>query len=105
MKKSSAKSTCKPLHHVLVGFSQCFDISDPKDELKILTKIFKRQCQLGWYTEPDGSWAAYAPIRHNKSMQEAYNKAIAGDVEGLRSIVCQAWKIHAVKDSNAPINL
>lgn len=105
MKKSSAKHTCK-VQRVLVGTYKCYDISDPKDELKILTKIFERECDLGWYTEKDGSWAAYSQIRHNKTLQEAYKKAIEGDLEGLRTMVCGVlYKIHIVQDADASIDM
>jgi hypothetical protein len=107
MKKSSAKSTCKPLRSVLVGsYRQCFDVSDPKDELRLLTKIFKSNCKRGWYTERDGSWAKYGAIRHNSTLQELYKKAVKGDLDSLRTLVCgESWRVYIVRDPNAPINL
>lgn len=106
MKKSSAKNTCK-LRTVLVGsFKQCFDISNPKDELRLLKKIFKSNCENGWYTESDGSWAAYAPIRNSKNLQELYKMAVKGDLNSLRTLVCGAsWNIYTVRGPNAPINV
>lgn len=106
MKKSSAKNTCKVERNVTAVITYgnlAFDASTPEKELAIWKKVWKFAEREGWFVEKDGSWAAYAPIRVNEHLQEAYRAAKKGDIASMRILFDRRdgpWKLLSLRDTD-----